>query len=105
MKSEGVKSVLSTMRRHNRRTVIQSATLGIGETDINCTAYDISLGGIRVKADIRIEKGANVYVQLRNKLKQAAEVIWFADGFMGLVFLDDPEKVRARLGNLSAGLS
>jgi len=105
MKSEGMKSVLSSMRRHNRRTVIQSATLGIGETDIDCTAYDISLGGIRLKADISIEKGANVYVQLRDKLKQAAKVIWFADGFMGLVFLDDPEDVKVGLGHLSAGLS
>ncbi|VAV87988.1 hypothetical protein MNBD_ALPHA02-1179 [hydrothermal vent metagenome] len=103
--SQGVRSVLSTMRKHNRRTVIQTATLNVGDFKFPCTAYDISLGGIRLKVDMPIEQGTNVLIQLKNKLKQTARVIWSADGFMGLSFEDNPEAVRAGLGSLANGLS
>jgi len=105
MISNGVKSMLSTMRKHNRRTVIQSATLKVGSHDFDCMAYDISLGGIRLKVDMPIEQGSSVFIQLRNKLKQAAKVVWSADGFMGLSFVENPERVKVGLGNLANGLS
>lgn len=105
MTNQDVKSVLNSMRRHNRRTVIQPATLAVGSFDFDCTAYDISLGGIRLKVDMPIAKGTSVYVQLRNKLKQTAKVIWSADGFLGLSFVENPEKIRVSLGNLANGLS
>ncbi len=103
--SIGVRSVLNSMRKHNRRTVIQSANLRIGSFDFDCTAYDVSLGGIRLKVDVPIEQGTNVLVQLKDKLKQTAKVIWSADGFLGLCFLENPESVRAGLGSLANGLS
>lgn len=105
MVSIGVKSVLNSMRKHNRITVIQSASLRIGSFDFDCTAYDVSLGGIRVKVDVPLEKGTNVLVQLKSKLIQTAKVIWSADGFLGLCFLEDPEKVKVGLGSLANGLS
>lgn len=105
MVNEGVRTVLSSMRKHNRRTVIQSVTLGIGSYDFDCTAYDVSLGGIRVKADLPIEENASVYIQLRHRLKQTAKVVWAADGFMGLKFVDTPDRVRVGLGSLSNGLN
>lgn len=103
--SMGVISVLSSMRKHNRKTVIQPATLKIGGFYFDCTAYDISLGGIRLKADVPIKQGASVYVQLKNKLKQTARVIWSADGFMGLRFVEKPENVKVSLGIMASGLS
>ncbi|MCF6195103.1 MAG: PilZ domain-containing protein [Emcibacter sp.] len=103
--SQGVRSVLSTMRKHNRRTVIQAATLNVGNFNFSCTAYDISLGGVRLKVDMPIEQGTNVLVQLKDKLRQTARVIWSADGFMGLSFEDNPDQVRVGLGNLANGLS
>lgn len=105
MVNPAIKSVLSSMRKHNRRTVVQSATLAIGSYNIDCTAYDISLGGIRLKVDLPVAGGTNVYVQLKNRLKQTAKVIWSADGFMGLNFLEPPERVRTHLGSLSNGLN
>lgn len=102
--SQSVRTVLNSMRQHNRRTVIQAATLKIGSFDFDCTAYDISLGGIRLKVDMPIEHGTNVFVQLKNKLKQTAKVIWSADGFMGLSFMEKPDTVRVGLGNLANGL-
>ncbi len=105
MPDKVVRSVLSSMRKHNRRTVILPATLDVGSYNVDCTAYDISLGGIRLKVDLPIEQGTNVYVQLKNKLKRAAQVIWSADGFMGLSFLEEPETVKVGLGNLANGLN
>ncbi len=105
MMNKGVRAVINSMRKHNRRTVVQPVTLGVGSFVFDCTAYDVSLGGIRLKVDIPIERGAGVYVQLKSKLKQTAKVIWSADGFMGLRFMDNPEKVKVGLGNLSNGLS
>ena len=70
MTSLGVRAVLSSMRKNNRRTVVQPVTLGVGSFDFDCTAYDISLGGIRVKVDMSIEQGSGVCVQLRNKMKR-----------------------------------
>lgn len=105
MTGMGVRSVLNTMRKHNRRTVIQAATIKIGSFDFDCTAYDVSLGGIRLKVSVPIERGTNVFVQLKNRIKQTARVIWSADGFMGLCFLDKPEKVKRGLGALANGLS
>lgn len=105
MTNQEVRTVLSSMRKHNRRTVVQSAKLGVGSYDFDCTVYDISLGGIRLKVDMPIESGTSVYVQLRNKIKQTAKVIWSANGFMGLRFEGTPQKVKLGLGNLASGLS
>ncbi|WP_268939762.1 PilZ domain-containing protein [Paremcibacter congregatus] len=93
------------MRKHNRRTMVQPAVLGIGSFDFECTAYDVSLGGIRIKADLPVERNASVYVQMRHRLRQNAKVVWAADGFMGLRFIDPPEKVKMGLGSLSNGLN
>ncbi|NOZ42013.1 MAG: PilZ domain-containing protein [Alphaproteobacteria bacterium] len=105
MVSNGVRSILSTMRKHNRRTVIQAVTLKVDRVDFDCTAYDISLGGIRLKVDMPIEHGTGVFIQIKNRLRQAARVIWSADGFIGLNFVEDPEKIRVSLGSLGNGLS
>ena len=105
MISDGVRSVLSTMRRNNRRTIIQTAQLEVGDKDIRCMAYDISLGGIRVKADKSLKKGTNVHIYIKDRLRETAKVIWTADGFMGLSFMDSPENVRLNMGPLATGLS
>ncbi|WP_321397713.1 PilZ domain-containing protein [Emcibacter sp.] len=105
MPDKAVRSILSTMRQHNRRTVVLPAKLDVGDYKFDCTAYDLSLGGIRLKVDLPLDEGASVYVQLKNKLKRAAQVIWSADGFVGLRFVDNPETVRSSLGSLAVGLS
>ncbi|MCK5425399.1 MAG: PilZ domain-containing protein [Emcibacter sp.] len=101
----GVRSILSSMRKHNRKTVVQTATIKVDGFYFDCTAYDVSLGGIRLKVDIPIKSGTSVLIQMRNKLKQAARVIWTADGFMGLRFIESPERVKVGLGVMASGLS
>ncbi|WP_138379361.1 PilZ domain-containing protein [Luteithermobacter gelatinilyticus] len=105
MQDSVIRQILSSMRRHNRRTVLLPARLDVGKYNFDCTAYDISLGGIRLKVDLPLEQGAKVYVQLKDKLKRAANVIWSADGFVGLKFCDAPEIIRGELGSLAKGLN
>ncbi|MCF8474321.1 MAG: PilZ domain-containing protein [Emcibacter sp.] len=105
MMSKGVGALLRSMRKHNRRTVIQPAKLNIRNKNFNCIVYDISLGGIRLKTEAKVVAGDDVYVQIKDKLKQVAQVIWCSGEFMGLSFVDDPEMVKAGLGNLASGLS
>ena len=101
----GVRSILSSMRKHNRKTVVQTATIKVDGFYFDCTAYDVSLGGIRLKVDIPIKSGTSVLIQMRNKLKQAARVISTADGFMGLRSIESPERVKVGLGVMASGLS
>jgi len=104
MPGKAVKNILESMRKNNRRTVVMPATLDVGSFNFDCTAYDVSLGGIRLKVDLPIEKGTNVYVQLKSRLKRTAEVVWSGDGFVGLIFRDNPDAVRASLGSVAHGL-
>lgn len=102
--SSTVKKMLNSMRRHTRRTVVMQAELDVGNYHFDCTAYDISLGGVRLKVGLPIERGTSVYVILRDKIKQAARVVWAADGFIGLSFTETPQIIQADLGDMVAGL-
>ncbi len=105
MISDGIRSVLSTMRQHNRRTIIQTALLEVGGKNIRCMAYDISLGGIRIKADKSLKKGTNVRIKIKDRLRETAKVIWTADNFIGLSFMDNPENIKLNIGTMATGLS
>ncbi len=105
MPINAVRKVLNSMREHNRRTVLLPATIKVGQFDFDCTAFDISLGGVRLKVDLPIEKGTNVLIRLKNKLIRAARVVWSANGFIGLCFVDEPDNVKVGLGNLANGLT
>jgi hypothetical protein len=98
------KRTLNSLRDHNRRTVILPAKVKVGNFEFKCTVFDLSLGGIRLKFDLPIEIGTQVLVKLKNKIVRIARVIWSADGFLGLSFTDDPEKVKTELGSLAIGL-
>jgi len=100
-----VQSILKSMRHHNRRTILMPAKLKVGKFDFECTAYDVSLGGIRLKVDLPIKQGAEVHVSLKDKMKKAANVVWSADGFIGLAFNDEPERIRKQLGPIAQGLN
>lgn len=105
MPGSAVKKILNSMRRHSRRTVVMPAALDVGDYHFDCMAYDISLGGVRLKVGLPIEQGTTVFVALRNKVSQAASVVWAADGFVGLSFNKNAEIVQKDLGNMVAGLS
>jgi len=103
-KSE-VRNVLKSMRKHNRRAIVLPAEIDVNGRRILCTAYDVSLGGVRLKVDMAIAENSRVIVKLRDKLSQAANVIWSAEGYVGLNFKENPNTVKAEMGILAANLN
>ncbi len=100
-----VKNILKSMRKHNRRAVVLPAEIDVDGKHIRCTAYDVSLGGVRLKVDMHIDDGAQVIVKIKDKLDQVAKVVWSAEGFVGLNFRSAPGVVKASLGGLAAHLN
>jgi hypothetical protein len=104
MPIDSVKNILQSMRKHNRIAVLLPALVETGDDDFYCTAYDLSLSGIRLKIDCALENNTEVLVHVKNKLKKTAKVVWSEGGFVGLNFCEDPFKIKAELGNLASTL-
>ena len=93
------------MRKHNRKAVVLPAELEVDGRCIDCTAYDISLGGVRLKVGNPIREDSNVNVVIKDKLDQVAKVVWYAEGFIGLNFRERPGNVKSSLGVLATHLN
>ncbi len=93
------------MRKHNRTAVVLPAELDVGGRQIYCTAYDLSLGGVRLKVDMPITEEEDVVVTLKDRIREAARVVWSAEGFVGLDFKSPPGAIKTELGTLAAHLN
>ena len=93
------------MRKHNRRAVVLPAELNVDGKKINCIAYDVSLGGVRLKVDMSVKENAHVAVKIKDRLSEAAKVVWSAEGFVGLNFEASPAAVKAGLGGVATNLN
>lgn len=100
-----VKNIIKSIRRHNRKTVDIPAQLNIGGREISCTACDLSLGGVRLKVDVQIQQDAHVIVKIRDKIEEMAKVVWTAEGFVGLNFSENPNKIKTGMGTLATHLN
>lgn len=105
MTISNVKRILKSMRKHNRRAVVLPAELSIDGKKIHCTAYDVSLGGVRLKVDMPVNVNSQVIVKIKDKLSEAAKVVWSAEGFVGLNFAACPAVVKASLGGIATDLN
>lgn len=101
---EKIRDGLNCLRKHKRRTVVMPATLYVGAYEFRSMLYDISLGGVRMKLDLPLARGAEVKIRIKDKSKLDGAVVWHATGFLGLKFLDDADQIRGVLGELVAGL-
>lgn len=100
-----VKRILKSMRKHNRRAVVLPAELDVNGERVSCTAYDVSLGGVRLKVDLPVAENAHVIVKMRDRINQVAKVVWSAEGFVGLRFQENPKIIKAGLGALATNLN
>lgn len=105
MSIDEVKYILKTMRKHNRKTVEYPALLDVDGKIISCVAYDMSLGGMRLKTDMPVEENSNVSVKIKDKINQVAKVIWAAEGFIGLNFQKSSKSIKAEFGTLATNLN
>lgn len=100
-----VKRILKSMRKHNRRAIVLPAELSVDGKKVQCTAYDVSLGGVRLKVDMPVKENSQVIVKIKDKLSEVANVVWSAEGFVGLNFAASPAAVKAGLGGLATDLN
>ena len=96
---------MKSMRKHNRKAIVLPAELDIEGQHIDCTAYDISLGGVRLKVGAPLSENSRVIVKIKDKLHQAAKVVWYAEGFVGLHFKEAPNNIKSNLGVLATHLN
>ena len=100
-----VKNILRSMRKHNRRAVVLPARLDVNGHRHKCTVYDVSLGGVRLKVDAPVMENSQVNVKIKDNSSQSANVVWTAEGFVGLNFIENPNTIKAGLGVLAANLN
>jgi hypothetical protein len=86
-------------RRERRKPVIWAARLETEDGTVDCAAFDISVGG----AKLRLEEPVALHRPVRLVLDRfgalRAEAIWRRGGTLGLRFGESPETVRQMLGD------
>lgn len=99
-----ITKALKAVRKHKRRAVKIAAKVDIEGQEFSCTAYDVSLGGVRLKVDAPVSENENVIVEFKDNLRHIAKVIWISEGFVGLNFNDRPQKIKEHLSGLDTNL-
>lgn len=103
-----LKAKLAEIEQYNRdyprRSVLFKGRLGVNAFDFPCTVVDISLSGTRIKLDLPLATGAGVKLAFNGLGAFPAHVVWAKDGFLGLRFVEDADRVYKRLGPLSQKL-
>ena len=95
---------LESLRSHKRRTVVWPAVMVVNGYEFQCTLYDVSLGGLRLKLDLPLATGTLIQIKIKDLDFINALVSWHAEEFVGLKFTDSPEKVKLYLGDYSHNL-
>jgi len=92
-------SSLAGRRRDRRKPVIWAARLETEEGTIDCAAFDISVGGakLRLEAPVALHRPVRLVLDRFGGLK--AEPIWRRGNTLGLRFGEPPEAVRQMLGD------
>jgi len=66
----------------------------------NCTVYDLSLGGARVRLVAELNKFQRVRLDFDKLAPLNADVVWRGIGMVGLRFTDDPSYIAGTIGPL-----
>jgi hypothetical protein len=85
-------------RRHQRKPVLWRATLELPTGGLDCVAFDLSLGGakLRLDAPVRVRQRGRLVIERYGAI--AVEVAWQRPGLVGLRFLDPPWRVARLIG-------
>lgn len=81
-------------RQHRRKRVMWAAKVEIDERSLDCGAFDVSLGGakLRVKTAVPLKRAARLILDRFGSLRAIA--VWQRGEAVGLRFLEPPERVR-----------
>ena len=96
-------------RRHRRKPVLWRATLELPAGSVDCIAFDLSLGGARLRIDAPVPMRQRGRLIIERYGAIEVEVAWQRPGEAGVRFLDPPWRVARLIGkalpleNRSAG--
>ena len=92
--TDTVAQLLSDQRLHRRRSVLWMATLVMGRHEFPCQIWNMSLGGARIRIDVPLQSGTEVYLSIPTRGDIPATVVWVEDQTMGLKFRQSPDGVE-----------
>lgn len=83
----------ASRRRHRRWFVDFKTSITVGDAEVGCTVIDLSPGGVCVEPEVpqNLDFGDQVEFQLPGFGAIAAEVHYYGEGYLGLMFLQDEE--------------
>ena len=80
-------------RQFRRNAVLWQATLDCGDAPLECQIYNFSAGGAKLRTSEAITRRSMVQLEGRRFGSLSARIIWQEDDWVGLSFLDAPDKV------------
>lgn len=104
MNADNKKENAETIRRISRQPVLLTALLDTGNYEFECIAYDLSLKGAKLKLDLPLEAGSEIWLGIKGNPHLPARVVWVKDQFLGLEFMMSPSQVAETLGDLGLRL-
>jgi len=88
---------MNKQRKYSREKYSFSVDLISENVSENCQLIDISVGGCKVCASHRINKGVPVKLLIKNFGQLDGEIIWNSQKNMGIRFKNNPETVGEML--------
>ncbi len=91
-------------RIYNRRPVIwpgqlRLASLKMGRHEFSCQIWNLSLNGARLRIDVPLQAGTEVYLSVGDKAEIPSTVVWAEDNKMGVKFRMGSKEVLTLLGD------
>lgn len=86
--------LLAEQRQYRRRSVLWMATLVLGRHQFSCQIWNMSLGGARIRIDVPLQTGTEVYLSIPTRGDIPATVVWVENQTMGLKFRQAPEAIE-----------
>ena len=84
-------------REHERHSVSFETTLIVKDQRVHCDICDISAGGARIRAAVRLGGRTPVVLDVDPLGSLPGHVVWSGDEFLAIKFSEGPEKVAGIL--------
>ena len=84
-------------RRHDRRSLLWTATIEVRGKRFEGTIVDLSPGGARLRFDAAVAQGDELNLVLKELDGLGGRVVWQREGEAGIQFMLAPEEITARV--------
>jgi hypothetical protein len=80
-------------RRYQRHTTVMQGRLFFADTRADGVVLDVSLNGVKIRANERLPLGAPVTLAIAGSVYLGGEIIWRQGNVMGVAFAKAPEHI------------